>query len=431
MKRNHRIILLVVVSSVAILLLLPRGETVDPYSAATTSAPEFSGPNTNVPGPAAANGVRFIRHSEPSLQAFSLEVPEDWQVQSGVTKQGNAEATWFRMRSPDGRTEMRIGDPRLPGYYMEPGPTTQQLGLSEGNMLSDGGQVRSYVDPITQAAEYAERMARESGCSGIEVTRRISAQEVVAEMTPQERGRFEAEVAEQRALMARYTPEAQLEVQPGGVDFQCTGGERIAGKIAFLGMRMQFANRFGGPPTLGWGGTPIGFIAPVESMEFAEAVMDHLGSTLTTSEHFKARQEAGMAQAQQQMRQDNARTDDELARINAETNRIIQQGYADRARINSETNAYIGHLQREGFENRMRSQDEGMRRWSNAMMGTTDIYDAQTGTTHYGVQSGYDSYWVDPATNNVVGTPQDYRNPDPLRYNPTQNLDDRYNSGGW
>ena len=76
------------------------------------------------------------------------------------------------------------------------------------------------------------------------------------------------------------------------------------------------------------------------------------------------------------------------------------------------------------------SGDEMHRRTINGINGTADVYDAQTGTTYYGVEGGAGAYWVDPTNNAVVGTDAYGDNPDAYRYNPATNLDDLYNAGG-
>jgi hypothetical protein len=75
------------------------------------------------------------------------------------------------------------------------------------------------------------------------------------------------------------------------------------------------------------------------------------------------------------------------------------------------------------------ASDEMHRQTINGIRGTADVYDAQTGTTYYGVDNGAGAYWVDPTNNTVVGTDAYSDNPDPYRYNPATNLDD-LNAGG-
>lgn len=66
--------------------------------------------------------------------------------------------------------------------------------------------------------------------------------------------------------------------------------------------------------------------------------------------------------------------------------------------------------------------DEMHRRTINGIHEQVDVFDPRYGETIYGVESGYDAYWTDPA-GNVVGT-HGWENPDPLRYERARNLDE-------
>jgi hypothetical protein len=416
MNRTARITIIALATCLVVVLAWP-----DDVPPPTDDAAYAHGSDPAGASGEGASGVRFVRFTEPSANAFVVDVPAGWQVQGGIARREHGEYPWFRTRSADGQIEIRSTDPRTVASYLEPSQLTQMMGLREGQQ-SNGSTVRAFVDPVTYAADYAEGMAREHSCTSIQVTRRVDARAVMAEMPPETAHRYEMELTRQRDLMARYMPNARMEVVPGGVEYRCTDTDR-EGKVVVLSIRMEMPDRFGGPPHRSWLATPIAFIAPTARSAEAEVMMDRVTASFAMTPEYQQRGERMLAETQRQINQDNQRTDAELARIQQNIASIERQGAADRARINAETNAYIGQLQSESWQNRMDSQDEGMRRWSNAMMGTTDVHDAQTGTTHYGVQSGYDSYWTDPASNTVVGT-QGHDNPDPLRFNPTRNLDD-------
>jgi hypothetical protein len=87
-----------------------------------------------------------------------------------------------------------------------------------------------------------------------------------------------------------------------------------------------------------------------------------------------------------------------------------------------------GDQQMESWRASGRSSDEMHRRTIHGINETADVYNNQTGQTHYGVQGGYNTYWTD-RNGNVVGS-QGYDNPDPMRYERGTNLDDRYRQGG-
>ncbi len=134
--------------------------------------------------------------------------------------------------------------------------------------------------------------------------------------------------------------------------------------------------------------------------------------------------------SQRAMQQQQAESQQWMANSQAQH----QQRMANnQARFNSHQQMMQGRYdaadqQMQSWQAQQRSSDEMHRRTINGINETVDLYDASSGQTYYGVQSGYDSYWTDP-TGNVVGT-QGYDNPDVMRYNQATDLDDVYRQGG-
>ena len=132
------------------------------------------------------------------------------------------------------------------------------------------------------------------------------------------------------------------------------------------------------------------------------------------------RMAANQAQHQQWMANSQAQHQQRMANNQArfQSHQQMMQGRYDAA-----------DQQMQSWQAQQRSSDEMQRRTINGINETVDLYDSQAGQTYYGAQSGYDSYWTDPATGNVVGT-QGYDNPDVMRYNQATDLDDMYRQGG-
>jgi hypothetical protein len=393
------------------------------------------------PAPQAAEGpgsLRTTRFVEPTEGAFAVEVPaEGWQAQGGLVRQGTAANLWYRLLAADGRAEVRFSDPRLPLGYVDPHPMYQMQGQGPGAMVN-GNMIRPYVPPAAFAEEYAGQVAREHRGAGIEVTRRIGMQEVLAEMPPAARQRLEAQVQRDEEKRRRFMPQMQTEVQLGGVAFRGTGGTPLEGQVVVHGLRYQMPDMMGGVMS-GWGATPVGFVAPPERRAEVEAVARHLDATMQRNPQWEARQDQLMAQrfqqhqqfmhqTQQQMAQENAWTQAQITRIQGETSRITQQAFADRSRIAAQTSAEISAMQNEGYWSRQQSMDEMQRRNVNSIYGTADVYNPATGDVIRGLPDGTDHhYWVDHQGNTVI-TPYD-QNPDPYRFERGQNLDDLYDGG--
>ncbi len=134
-----------------------------------------------------------------------------------------------------------------------------------------------------------------------------------------------------------------------------------------------------------------------------------------------ARHQQWMANHQAQMQQSTAAHQQRMANSRAQFN-------AHQQMMQGRWNAADQQMQ--SWQAGQASSDEMHRRTINSINGTADVYDAQTGETHYGVEGGSGAYWTDPVGGSVVGTDTYSDNPDPSRYNSGTNLDDLYNSGG-
>jgi hypothetical protein len=65
--------------------------------------------------------------------AFSIEVPKGWKVSGGAYRLGaNNPRFLIDMTSPDGRTNLRVGDSAVPAF------TVPHLGAPEGMRYSTG-----------------------------------------------------------------------------------------------------------------------------------------------------------------------------------------------------------------------------------------------------------------------------------------------------
>lgn len=55
--------------------------------------------------------ARWVTFTDPTDQAFSLDVPAGWTVRGGITRRGTTDLSWFVTAvSPDGAMTLRIGD---------------------------------------------------------------------------------------------------------------------------------------------------------------------------------------------------------------------------------------------------------------------------------------------------------------------------------
>ena len=106
-------------------------------------------------------------YTEPTENAFSVDVPAGWNVSGGVQRQSPTELhTWLALSSPDGGTVMFMGDPEVPSFLVPsqfaPPDTWKatMIGVSF---------VAPYETGEEFAANYAPRFASQS-CADVKIT---------------------------------------------------------------------------------------------------------------------------------------------------------------------------------------------------------------------------------------------------------------------
>lgn len=100
---------------------------------------------------------------DPRENAFSLEVPKAWKIIGGMFRFGLIDARPFvGMTSPDGKIDIRLGDPTIPSYNA-PNPWLQSL-------HAQGPHVAPYASGDVFATKYG--LARfASMCEGVRMTK--------------------------------------------------------------------------------------------------------------------------------------------------------------------------------------------------------------------------------------------------------------------
>lgn len=99
---------------------------------------EVSATPSGQPSGAALNVSRYTGFSEPSENAFTMEVPKGWSTVGSLTRRGALEISPFvRALSPDRMTYLMVGEPTLL-TYTPPNATTMRLRWREGSLHNGG-----------------------------------------------------------------------------------------------------------------------------------------------------------------------------------------------------------------------------------------------------------------------------------------------------
>jgi hypothetical protein len=110
---------------------------------------------TSAPGKTPAT-VTWVRYDDPAERAFSIEVPQGWEVQGGLYRFGYFDTRWMvDARSPDGKIILRLNDASVPPYSL-PGPNLPR----EGMPYVKPQQYQMMVERYRTGQSYAEMYAR-------------------------------------------------------------------------------------------------------------------------------------------------------------------------------------------------------------------------------------------------------------------------------
>jgi hypothetical protein len=229
---------------------------------------------------AATTGVQWVTVRDAREQAFSIQVPQGWKTYGGLFRFSSIDARMVvSMTSPDGLTNLQIGDSTVPPYRV-PGP-----------MLPPGPGVAQYVTAKVFATKYGQaRFA--SMCQGMVVTKSDD-------------------------LAPKFHPAQQGISHTTGGDafFSCTeNGTAMAGYVYAETMLM-------GPGTPGSSWlvvTLASLIAPAAQATAAGAMLQQAGASLVMNPAWTQMQNQLNNQAIQQI---NASTQTTIAATNAENAR--------------------------------------------------------------------------------------------------------------
>jgi hypothetical protein len=254
------------------------------YTSTHRSAP--SGVDAAVPGqrtPAGTQGATsasWVTVRDTREKAFSIQVPQGWKTYGGLFRFSPIDTRMIvDMTSPDGLTNLRIGDSTVPPYRV-PGP-----------FLRPGPGVASYTSGHVFATKYGQaRFA--SICQGLELTKSDT-------------------------LPPKYHPAAAgiSHTTAGEAFFSCTrNGAPMSAYVYAETMLMG-----PGGPGSSWVVVALGsLIAPSEQAEAAGAALQHSGESLAMNPAWITMQNQLNNRAIQQI---NAATRSTIGATNAENAR--------------------------------------------------------------------------------------------------------------
>lgn len=305
-------------------------------------------------GPGASGGLHFVRWQDPREGAFSIEVPQGWRVEGGMFRLSTVDIRGaMQMMSPDGQVRVIAGDPNIPTHTM-PTQMLAMTGFPEGSWYSPGFNTRMLVRRFLTGLQFASEYTRRSlaaGCAGFRFTEQRELPEASRQLS---------------GLFLNRPGLVTMQVHAGEVAFTCTANEQPMQGYLFSGT-LLVPSQSGGiwqVPFL------HGFLAAAPQTGTAVQALDRLIRSIQINPAWASRQQAAAG----------------------ETSAII-----------SKTHAYVSGVIEQGYWSREQARYESSRKFSNMILGQTDVVDPETGE-RWKVASGHNYYWRQDYTDNVAGT---------------------------
>lgn len=324
-------------------------------------------------GKPAAPRVSYARFSDPAEQAFTLEVPEGWRSQGGTSRRASVDLVHaLETVSPDGRILIRFNDPSIPAFAL-PSPTLNFSGFPEGSWYSPGYGVRNMVRRYVPGRAFITGYLRQNAGAGLE--------------------RFEIVEEKDRPDVVDAFNRIYSGLQAYGVQFTQHAGEAAfrfeRGGEPFVGYGLA-VTQVVYMPSMNGGNWNVALLllytSPESEADFVQGVFSHMFQSIQWNPQWIASQ---------------------------------QQLTRDVSRIVSQTGQEISNIISDAYWTRQGVLDETSRRFSNAILGTTDVADPETGRT-WKVEAGHNYYWAKPGGDAVVGT-ETYTRPD-IDFTPLKDL---------
>jgi len=316
----------------------------------------FAAPESGAEKPAAPR-VSYLKFSDPAERAFTLDVPEGWRTQGGTSRRASVDLVHaLETVSPDGKILIRFNDPAIPAFAL-PNQTLAFSGFPEGSWYSPGYGVRNMVRRYIPGRAFITGYLRQN----------LGAQLEKLEIVD-EKDRPDIVAAFNRIYSGLQSYGVSFTQDAGEAAFRFErNGEPFVGYGLALTQVVYMPSMNGG----NWNvALLLLYTSPESEADFVQSVFSRMFRSIQWNPEWLA--------SQQQLTQDVSR-------------------------IVSQTGQEISRIVSDAYWTRQGALDESSRRFSNAILGVTDVADPETGRT-WKVEAGHNYYWAKPGGDAVVGT---------------------------
>ncbi|MFP4081708.1 MAG: hypothetical protein ACLFVG_03010 [Candidatus Aminicenantes bacterium] len=309
-------------------------------------------------------GVKYTAWTDPVEKAFSLEVPQKWKVEGGTFRRAAVDLVHVLVvTSPDENIRIRFNDSDIP-VFTAPSPMLAMAGFTEGSWYSPGYGVRMLVKRYTPGFHFLKEYLQSHEFNLFQNYELVSQND-----RPDVADTFNRIYSQFASLGISFTMHA------GEVAFRYVkNSHSFVGYGLALTQVVQSVSMQGGT----WS-VPLLMIytCPPEKSDRVHSISQHMFQSIKLNPRWAA--------SQQQL---TANVSQIVTRTNQEISRIINDSYWAR----------------------QRTMDDIHRRFSNMILGVTDVIDPETGEK-WKVEAGHNYYWRKDYTDQIVGTDV-YERPD-------------------
>ena len=342
----------------------------------------------------AAARMQWTPWRDPREGAYTVEVPQGWQIEGGMFRFGNTDTRRaVQARSPEGDAVVQLGDPNLTSFEI-PTPMMFQMGMREGQRNNPTGNFQTTIAQFMPARVFNRWYLANFLQSEVEGAQ-VGQEQNMPELSQQQ------------------TMQMQRSGMPGQVDVanaEFSGRSRRTGKPV-SGVIMATVTRFPPGPMGGgmWAANPVWCITTAGDAEaenrkaVAMAALLHLMNSWHDDPAWVARENQTQAQISAQMQQTNT----EISRITHETAMDNIRAAGERSRMIARSSDDRRNASMNAFHNRQAALDNVQRQRVNYLGDRTDVRDASTGQT-WNVGSGQNHYYHDPHSDTIIGTDSAY-----------------------
>jgi hypothetical protein len=350
----------------------PTGEVISVPETPQTSAP----PAATTASATAPKGaiIMFMPWRDPREGAFTVNVPQGWQVSGGTTRSSAIDARQsLRATSPDGLSHLLLGDPDLIPREV-PNRLLGYAGVREGQTMKGpwGGPllIARYQTGEQFARSYASRL-----CAAPQITSSNVVPDATRQLTA-------------KAVEYGRAQGAPAQAWVGEVTFRC------GTQTGYLRASTVMAGSPAGAQV--WGVLELsGFmVADPSEVAFARYILNNIIGSIQMNPQWEARQ----AQTTRDVSGAVTRAQQQMAASIAQHAR--EQASHDQIDVMS------------GWEARNKSLDASRQRRDEAFRGTVTANDTYTGSSHT-VNNDYIYYWTrsdGSIAGTMTDTPPDYSN---------------------